>query len=139
MMLKKHARRRKAAKGRYCQLDPRAMHEVAHELRDIKNWLAAFSSEYSLPDEVREKFHERLDILGEKLARLGCIPREPPSIHVRHRIKPTRRTALPRPPPKPRKPARRKSGKDHSRVVVVVETGGHASKENITLTEGQQR
>jgi hypothetical protein len=48
------------------------MQDIAEELRDLKNWLFLYLKEWGAPPEAEKMLHERLDRLGDKLARLGC-------------------------------------------------------------------
>lgn len=40
---------------------------LAEKLRDLKNWIAVFADEYDLPEEARNKLHEKVDELGKEL------------------------------------------------------------------------
>jgi hypothetical protein len=46
--------------------------EVADVLRDIKNWVAVFAQEYSLPEEAVKTLHKKLDELGTSLRGVTC-------------------------------------------------------------------
>jgi len=50
------------------KVDPSSIKPVANTLRDIKNWLAAFASEYDIADEAVKVLHTELDKVGQKLA-----------------------------------------------------------------------
>ena len=45
--------------------------EVANKLRDLKNWIAVFADEYSLPEEAKKKLHEKIDEVGASLGGLA--------------------------------------------------------------------
>ena len=50
---------------------------VANALREAKNWLAVFKTEYDVADEPMEKLHAKLDELGTKLAEITAESAEP--------------------------------------------------------------
>lgn len=41
-------------------------------VRDIKNWLAVFKTEYDIADEAVKVLHEKLDDIGSKIAGIKC-------------------------------------------------------------------
>ncbi|HLF54470.1 MAG TPA: hypothetical protein VI612_02000 [Candidatus Nanoarchaeia archaeon] len=41
-------------------------------VRDIKNWLAVFKTEYDIADEAVKVLHEKLDDIGSKMAGIKC-------------------------------------------------------------------
>ncbi len=41
-------------------------------VRDIKNWLAVFKTEYNLPDEVVDKINEKMTTIAEKMGVVSC-------------------------------------------------------------------
>ncbi|RMD58152.1 hypothetical protein D6825_01810 [Candidatus Woesearchaeota archaeon] len=49
-----------------------SMKPVADELRNTKNWLAVFKTEYGLPREAVKKLHAELDAFGKKLSQIRC-------------------------------------------------------------------
>jgi hypothetical protein len=115
------------------------MNELSDELRATKNWLKVFAHEYNLPAEAVDTLHAKFDGLGDLLARLQCVPQ--PRRPLMPRVAPTRMPKKPAPKPRPKKPrpsgGGRRGGKEHARVVLVVDMAGdHGKKEQITLTEG---
>lgn len=52
------------------KIDAASVKPVANTLRDLKNWLAAFKTEYKLADEVIKVLHKEFDKIGDKLAAL---------------------------------------------------------------------
>jgi len=54
------------------EVDPSSIKPVANTLRDVKNWLAAFASEYDLPKEAVTVLTAELDKVGKKLAAIEC-------------------------------------------------------------------
>jgi hypothetical protein len=144
MHTRKPARRTRTVKRYYhFRLDPKSIAAIADELRDAKNWLAAFKGEYTLPKEVDRVLHQKLDNIGDKLAALGnlwvpvhSIEALPKASRKPHVLKPA-----PKPKPKrPHRPARRPGKGEHARVVVMVDLANqHAKKEQLTLTETDSR
>ena len=65
MLVRKMHRDRVAAPER--ALETR---RLAQDIRALANWVAVFDSEYDLPTEVVSKFRERLETMGERLARI---------------------------------------------------------------------
>jgi len=45
--------------------------DAASALRDVKNWLAVFKTEYDISEEALEVLHGKLDELGSKLGEPG--------------------------------------------------------------------
>ncbi len=45
-------------------------------VRDIKNWLAVFKTEYDIDDEAVKVLHEKLDDIGSKMAGIKCTARD---------------------------------------------------------------
>lgn len=41
-------------------------------VRDIKNWLAVFKTEYELPDEIINKIDEKMTAIAEKMGVVTC-------------------------------------------------------------------
>ena len=43
---------------------------IENEIRDILNWVAVFSTEYDLDDEVVTKLKSRLEVVAKKVGEL---------------------------------------------------------------------
>ena len=65
MLVRKMHRDRVAAQER-----AQEKRRLAQDIRALANWVAVFDSEYDLPPEVVSKFRERLETMGERLARI---------------------------------------------------------------------
>lgn len=52
------------------KVDPSSIKPVANTLRDVKNWLATFASEYDIAGEAVKVLHKELDKIGDKLAKI---------------------------------------------------------------------
>ena len=50
---------------------------IANALREAKNWLAVFKTEYDMADEAIEKLHAKLDELGNALTSVTEESAEP--------------------------------------------------------------
>ena len=51
-------------------VDASKIEAAANALRDAKNWLAVFKTEYDINDEAINKLHEKLDEVGEKIGQI---------------------------------------------------------------------
>lgn len=41
-------------------------------LRDLRNWLAVFQTEYDIPDEAYQKLHDKIEEIGSKMDGISC-------------------------------------------------------------------
>ncbi|VVB81398.1 Uncharacterised protein [uncultured archaeon] len=44
-------------------------------VRDTKNWLAVFKTEYDVPDEAVKILHQKLDQISDNMRGLKCTPK----------------------------------------------------------------
>ena len=50
---------------------------AGNAVRDTKNWLAVFKTEYDVADEAMEKLHAKLDEIGSKMSEVTAESAEP--------------------------------------------------------------
>ena len=54
------------------EIKPETVRNAENAVRDIKNWLAVFKTEYNVPDEAMKILHEKLDEIGTKIGSITC-------------------------------------------------------------------
>jgi hypothetical protein len=47
--------------------------DAENAVRDLKNWIAVFAQEYSLPEEAIKTLHQKIDELAAKIGNIKCI------------------------------------------------------------------
>lgn len=51
-------------------VDKNAVRDAENAVRDLKNWIAVFGKEYSLPKSATDKLHEQIDIVAAKVGKI---------------------------------------------------------------------
>ncbi|GEM_PF-1588080 len=54
------------------KIRPETVAAAENAVRDTKNWLAVFKTEYDVPDEAVKKLHEKLDQISDNMRGLKC-------------------------------------------------------------------
>lgn len=57
------------------RLMPDTVHSAANCLRDVKNWLAVFKTEYDIPREAIRVLNKEFDDIGSSMANITCTLR----------------------------------------------------------------
>ena len=52
--------------------DVAALQDIENEVRNLKNWVAVFAQEYSLPEEALNKLNEKVDQIAQKVGAITC-------------------------------------------------------------------
>ena len=54
------------------KIDIEAVKTAENTVRDIKNWLAVFAEEYSIPEEANAKLNQKIDELARTIGNISC-------------------------------------------------------------------
>jgi len=57
------------------QIKPETVASAENSVRDTKNWLAVFKTEYDVPDEAVKILHKKLDEISDNMRGLKCTPK----------------------------------------------------------------
>ncbi len=55
-------------------IDVKTVRDAENSVRDFKNWLAVFKTEYDMADEAVKVLHQKVDEIGSKIAGITCDP-----------------------------------------------------------------
>ncbi len=55
-------------------IDVKTVRDAENSVRDFKNWLAVFKTEYDIADEAVKVLHQKVDEMGSKMAGITCDP-----------------------------------------------------------------
>jgi len=54
------------------EVKPETVRNAENVVRDVKNWLAVFKTEYDIADEAMKILTEKIDEIGSKMAGIVC-------------------------------------------------------------------
>lgn len=57
------------------EIRPETVVAAENAVRDTKNWLAVFRTEYKVPDEAVKILHQKLDEISDNMRGLKCTPK----------------------------------------------------------------
>jgi len=55
------------------KVDVKEVRDAADALRDLKNWLAVFKTEYDVSEEAVKVLHQKVDEIGNKMNGIKCV------------------------------------------------------------------
>src|SRR5574342_264022 len=53
-------------------IDNKSVRNVENVVRDVRNWLAVFKTEYGISGEAYDTLHKKIEELGSKMAGIKC-------------------------------------------------------------------
>lgn len=54
------------------RIDNKSVRNVGNVVRDVRNWLAVFKTEYDIPKEAYDVLHKKIEELGSKMVGIKC-------------------------------------------------------------------
>jgi hypothetical protein len=54
------------------KVDDKSVRNVENIVRDVRNWLAVFKTEYGISGEAYDVLHKKIEDLGSKMAGIKC-------------------------------------------------------------------
>lgn len=54
------------------EVKPETVMNTENVVRDVRNWLAVFKTEYDIADEAYDKLHHKIEEIGTKVAGIKC-------------------------------------------------------------------
>jgi len=54
------------------EIKPETVSAAEDCVRDVRNWLAVFKTEYDISDEANQKLHAKIEELGTKIGGITC-------------------------------------------------------------------
>jgi len=56
------------------EVKPETVIATENVVRDVRNWLAVFKTEYDIPDEAYDKLHKKIEEIGTNVGNIKCLP-----------------------------------------------------------------
>ena len=56
------------------KVDVKSVRDVENSVRDLRNWLAVFKTEYDISEEAYKTLHDKIEELGSKIGGITCHP-----------------------------------------------------------------
>ncbi len=56
------------------KIDVKTIRDAENSVRDVRNWLAVFKTEYRLSAEAYRVLHNKIEDLGTKIGGIKCMP-----------------------------------------------------------------
>jgi len=53
-------------------VDDKTVRDAENSVRDLRNWLAVFKTEYGVAEEAYKKLHDKIEELGTKIGGITC-------------------------------------------------------------------
>lgn len=54
------------------EVKPETIKNAEDVVRDVRNWLAVFKTEYNIADEAYDKLHQKVEEIGAKIGGITC-------------------------------------------------------------------